>query len=129
MSNSILTKDGFSRLSPYTQIAIGAGTGFVTGYVLLKASQTVAVVAGASILVAQLAIQAGVIKTSSVETIVPQRNQSNQGRAVRVLPTVPNPQSSEARMEQLTKVYEIVAGSSRLFVAMFGGFLVGFGLA
>ncbi|SPP86027.1 uncharacterized protein LOC117587753 [Drosophila guanche] len=118
--------DGLSRRSPYTQIALGAGTGFLTGYVLFKASKVAAIVAGGTILVLQLAVQTGVIKSSPLETIVLQGYPRNSGN-VRGQPTAAT--NSQSPREQLTKPYDVIAGSSRICVAIFGGFLLGFGLA
>ncbi|BFF93525.1 uncharacterized protein DMAD_11366 [Drosophila madeirensis] len=129
MSECLDTKgalDGLSRRSPYTQIALGAGTGFLTGYVLFKASKVAAIVAGGTILVLQLAVQTGVIKSSPLETIVLQGHPRNAGN-VRAQPTATT--NSQSPREQLNKAYDVIAGSSRICVAMCGGFLLGFGLA
>ncbi|XP_022227923.2 uncharacterized protein LOC111077810 [Drosophila obscura] len=128
MPENFVTKealDGLSRRSPYTQIAIGAGSGFLAGYVLFKASKSVAIVAGGAILILQLAVQSGLIRSNPLETIVLQGHPRNTGN-VRTGPATTNSQSP---MAQLNKAYDVVAGSSRLCVSMFGGFLVGFGLA
>ncbi|BFF93526.1 uncharacterized protein DMAD_11367 [Drosophila madeirensis] len=119
--------DGLGRQSPYTQICIGAGTGLFIGYVFFKASKSVAIAAGGSILLAQLAIQSGLIKIDALETILLHGNPGI--RDIHVLPNVANTETMEIIMERLTKAYDIVASSRRLCVAMLGGFLVGFGLA
>ncbi|XP_034667502.1 uncharacterized protein LOC117901012 [Drosophila subobscura] len=120
--------DGLGRQSPYTQICIAAGTGLFIGYVFFKASKSVAIAAGGSILLAQLAIQSGLIKIDALETILLHGNPGIRGN-IHVLPNVANTETMEIIMERLTKAYDIVASSRRLCVAMLGGFLMGFGLA
>ncbi|XP_001356078.4 FUN14 domain-containing protein fndc-1 [Drosophila pseudoobscura] len=130
MSHNFRSKgafDGFGKQSPYCQIGIGAGTGLVTGYVFFKASKSVAIAAGASILIVQLAMESGLVNFE-VETIVMHGHQLNPNN-IHVMPSIASSHSWEAIKEQLTKARDFLAGSQRLCVAMLGGFLVGFGLA
>ncbi|KAH8321216.1 hypothetical protein KR059_002730, partial [Drosophila kikkawai] len=119
-----------NQRSPYTQIGMGAAGGFLTGFVLLKASKLVAMAAGGTILALQLAVEAGFIHLDTCEVIhEPGSNQvRGQLRVAGQTHQVETP--NLASIEQLAeKARKACASSRRLCVAFLGGFLLGFGWA
>ncbi|EDW76383.2 uncharacterized protein Dwil_GK19026 [Drosophila willistoni] len=126
------TVDELSRSSPYVQIVAGAASGALTGFVLLKVGKMVAVSIGGSILIFELAMQSGIIKTDWNRVL---DNRSNRGLAA-----IQNTGASNARVrgieldtsdqDQLkNKVKKLVATSGRFCISFVGGFFLGFGLA
>ncbi|XP_033171024.1 uncharacterized protein LOC117147979 isoform X1 [Drosophila mauritiana] len=120
--------NSLSQRSPYSQIGMGAAGGFLTGFVLLKASKIMAVAAGGTILALELAWQAGLVKLDVLKTFSqPEQDQSRGQLQVREM-------SLEAvnlsRVQELgDKARKACATSGRLCVAFLGGFLLGFGWA
>ncbi|XP_043862563.1 FUN14 domain-containing protein 2 isoform X3 [Drosophila santomea] len=118
-----------TQSSPYSQIGMGAAGGFLTGFVLLKASKMVAVAAGGTILAIELAWQAGFVRLDVVKTL--SQLEQDQPR-VQQLPV--REMSLERvnlnRVQELgDKARKACATSGRLCVAFLGGFLLGFGWA
>ncbi|KAH8255418.1 hypothetical protein KR038_002886, partial [Drosophila bunnanda] len=129
-TTSTIAMNSLSQRSPYTQIGLGAAGGFITGFVFLKVSKLVALAAGGTILVIQLAVEAGVIELESYEVFQEQRSDQARGE-LRIAgqthrlegPNIP-------RIDLLGETTRKACSSSRrLCVAFVGGFLVGCGLA
>ncbi|KAH8269278.1 hypothetical protein KR018_000908 [Drosophila ironensis] len=125
MSHPPAAMNALTNKSPFSQIGFGAAGGFLTGYVLLKASKLVAVAAGSSILAIELALQAGLVKVDVLKIVcAPAQDQS---REVQVRSGQPvHPEDGNQLRE---KAFHICATSGRLCVAFLGGFLLGFGWA
>ncbi|XP_022227922.1 uncharacterized protein LOC111077809 [Drosophila obscura] len=120
--------DGLSRDSAYYQIGVGAAIGFFIGYIFVKATKTVAIAVGGSLLIMQLALQSELIKFDALATILLHGNKRNS-QYVHFVPTVAKADTIHILMEQLAKAYDEIAGNRRLCVAMIGGYLLGYGLA
>ncbi|XP_034473793.1 uncharacterized protein LOC117781162 [Drosophila innubila] len=132
MDDSRVIKSTVNKLgdqSPYLQIAVGAGGGFVTGFVLLKACKILAIVVGGSILTIELALQSEIITIEwgglirrfemeeGAETTPPT---PWQGPGTRALPFVNDP---------YRKLKKSLINSARFSVAFLGGFLLGMGFS
>jgi len=109
--------------SPYLQIALGAGGGFITGYVLLKTCRGLAIVMGGTILIVELALQSGIITFSWGGYIqfmeAPDESPTErQGPESRALPFDP-----------FRKIKKAILSSARFSVAFLGGFLLGMGFS
>ncbi|KQS70188.1 uncharacterized protein LOC6540803 isoform X2 [Drosophila erecta] len=120
--------NSLSQRSPYSQIGMGAAGGFLTGFVLLKASKMVAVAAGGTILAIELAWQAGLVRLDVLKTLSQMDQDQPRGQ----------PQVREMSLEavNLNRIQELgdkarkaCATSGRLCVAFLGGLLLGFGWA
>ncbi|KAH8314055.1 hypothetical protein KR067_004257, partial [Drosophila pandora] len=122
-SQYLTEMNNLSPKSPYPQIGLGAAGGFVTGYVLLKVSKAVAVAAGGTILIIELALHAGVVKLDVLK-VISQQSQ-DQSRAHRRLSNALS--ADEVNLRE--KACNLCAASGRLCVAFLGGFLLGFGWA
>ncbi|KAH8421148.1 hypothetical protein KR009_003824, partial [Drosophila setifemur] len=109
----------FTQRSAYFQIGVGAGSGFLTGYVLLKVSKLAAIAAGGTILIIELGLQAGVVKLDIFKILSePSTNEQHLNG------------SNLLNIEKLVqKASSICTTSGRIYVAFVGGFLLGFGWA
>ncbi|XP_052837360.1 uncharacterized protein LOC128253179 isoform X2 [Drosophila gunungcola] len=121
--------NNLSQRSPYSQIGMGAAGGFLTGYVLLKASKMVAVAAGGTILAIELAWQAGLVRLDVLKIVA--QSDPNQTRGqLQLASEVPVESTNLLRVEELDdKARNAWATSGRLCVSFLGGFLLGFGWA
>ncbi|KAH8324780.1 hypothetical protein KR074_000900, partial [Drosophila pseudoananassae] len=128
LTATLTEMNNLSPKSPFPQIGLGAAGGFLTGYFLLKASKLVAVAAGGTILIIELALHAGVVKLDIVK-IISQPSQ-DQGRAQRRVSNALSAEEAHLRNLHLReKACNLCATSGRLCVAFLGGFLLGFGWA
>ncbi|XP_016976075.2 uncharacterized protein LOC108042359 [Drosophila rhopaloa] len=125
------TMNDLSQRSPYSQIGLGAAGGFLAGYVLLKASKMVAVAAGGSILLIELALEAGLVRLDILK-VLPQSDQ-NQNRGQLQFAGELGLEGTSANLSRVQelgdKARKACATSGRLCVAFLGGFLLGFGWA
>ncbi|XP_016963365.1 FUN14 domain-containing protein fndc-1 [Drosophila biarmipes] len=120
------TMNNLTQRSPYSQIGMGAAGGFLTGYVLLKASKLVAVAAGGTILAIELALQAGLVRVDVLKIMSQSQDQDQLGGQLQVT----GEGMHLIRVQELgDKARKVCATSGRLCVAFFGGFLLGFGWA
>ncbi|KAH8351979.1 hypothetical protein KR084_000975, partial [Drosophila pseudotakahashii] len=117
--------NNLSQRSPYSQIGMGAAGGFLTGFVLLKASKMVAVAAGGTILAIELALQAGFVRVDILKIV----SQSDQDQPPGQLQVVSEGVNLSRVQELGDKARKACATSGRLCVAFLGGFLLGFGWA
>nr|NP_608949.2 uncharacterized protein Dmel_CG12511, isoform B [Drosophila melanogaster]AAF52278.2 uncharacterized protein Dmel_CG12511, isoform B [Drosophila melanogaster] len=122
------TMNSLSQRSPYSQIGMGAAGGFLTGFVLLKASKIMAVAAGGTILALELAWQAGLVQLDVLKTFSQLEQDQSRGQLeVREISLEP---VNLNRVQELgDKARKACATSGRLCVAFLGGFLLGFGWA
>eukprot|EP00099_Drosophila_melanogaster_P005095 NP_001245899.1 uncharacterized protein Dmel_CG12511, isoform C [Drosophila melanogaster] len=120
--------NSLSQRSPYSQIGMGAAGGFLTGFVLLKASKIMAVAAGGTILALELAWQAGLVQLDVLKTFSQLEQDQSRGQLeVREISLEP---VNLNRVQELgDKARKACATSGRLCVAFLGGFLLGFGWA
>ncbi|XP_017115182.1 uncharacterized protein LOC108137788 [Drosophila elegans] len=123
------TMNNLSQRSPYSQIVMGAAGGFLTGYVLLKASKMVAVAAGGTILAIELAWQAGLVRLDVLKMVA--QSDPNQTRGqLQLASGLPVEGTNPLRVQELDdKARNAWATSGRLCVAFLAGFLLGFGWA
>ncbi|XP_037710733.1 FUN14 domain-containing protein 2 [Drosophila subpulchrella] len=120
------TMNNLTQRSPYSQIGMGAAGGFLTGFVLLKASKMVAVAAGGTILAIELAMQAGLVRVDVLKIMSPSQDQDQPRGQLQVTGEGIN----LIRVQELgDKARKACATSGRLCVAFLGGFLLGFGWA
>ncbi|XP_017062985.2 FUN14 domain-containing protein 2 [Drosophila eugracilis] len=123
------TMNTLSQRSPYSQIGMGAAAGFLTGFVLLKASKMVAVAAGGTILVTELALQAGFVRLDILKIVLQPEEDRTRGQ-LQVTSGAHLERTNLSRVQELgDKARKACAASGRLCVAFLGGFLLGFGWA
>nr|XP_016933247.1 FUN14 domain-containing protein 2 [Drosophila suzukii] len=120
------TMNNLTQRSPYSQIGMGAAGGFLTGFVLLKASKMVAVAVGGTILAIELAMQAGLVRVDVLKIMSQSQDQDQTHGQLQVAGEGMN----LIRVQELgDKARKACATSGRLCVAFLGGFLLGFGWA
>jgi len=118
--------NNLTQRSPYSQIGMGAAGGFLTGFVLLKASKMVAVAVGGTILAIELAMQAGLVRVDVLKIMSQSQDQDQTHGQLQVTGEGMN----LIRVQELgDKARKACATSGRLCVAFLGGFLLGFGWA
>lgn len=111
--------------SAYVQIAVGAGTGFVVGYLFFKVSKMLAVCIGSAILTIELAVESGLIKVDWSKIMEQQQALNTpENRQLALSPFTPPDHAVN-----LDKAKQVIMSSARLSVAILGGFFLGFGFS
>ncbi|KAH8263590.1 hypothetical protein KR044_011088, partial [Drosophila immigrans] len=115
------------KQSPYVQIAVGAGGGFVSGYALFKIFKIVSFVTGSAILAIELGLQAGIITIHWEDMIKMFGLEQEPETAQRIPGRVPT--QDPRFFDALANIKNTMLNSARLYCAFVGGFLIGMGVS
>ncbi|KAM8717484.1 hypothetical protein ACLKA7_004215 [Drosophila subpalustris] len=115
--------------SPYLQIAVGAGGGFVTGFVLLKVFKVVAIVVGGAILSIELALQSGIITIQWGSVIRQFGMEDEEDVGETPFRQRRGPDFRASPLDRFRKLRKSILNSARFTAAFLGGFLLGMGFS
>ncbi|KAH8415080.1 hypothetical protein KR215_002228, partial [Drosophila sulfurigaster] len=120
------------KQSPYVQIVVGAGSGFVAGYVFFKVFKIASIITGTTILAVELCLQTGII-TINWRSSVYLRSLMEEEQSER--PRIPDrfpdrtPQPDQRFLTPFSNIRKAIMNSARLSFAFLGGFFIGMGVS
>ncbi|XP_034099295.1 FUN14 domain-containing protein 1 [Drosophila albomicans] len=119
------------KQSPYVQIVVGAGSGFVAGYVFFKVFKVASIITGTTILAVELCIQTGIITINWRSSVYLRSLQEEEQSQLPERPRIPDrtPQPEQRFLTPFSNIRKAIMNSARLSFAFLGGFFIGMGVS